>query len=303
MSHTEIRMYFEQLIKKILKWSYDTDHLYQLREDSALDEHYKNLLDAELLLKKLSAFFSSEESEKAQQRLANLQEEVIDFYLSSFQDFAYVGSDEAYRQPNLIIGLGCKQPNLELRGKGLAKLAKEHSKVDLLLSGAGYDLDNAESRWLGAFLTKSGVTEERMLYEEDAMDTIGNAILSKLYLKKLKRLSKIKCIIILTSGFHANRTLNIFNKVFDKDTKIAVAGVGSDNSSTLVRCRVIGELKSDAISSEQIFRSRNIFETSSLQSEDIPEGDEIALFYQLLMNHDLYKRRFDLLRKYKSVLY
>ena len=34
----------------------------------------------------------------------------------------------------------------------------------------------------------------------------------------------------------------------------------------------------------------------------IPEDDEIALFYQLLMHHDLYKRRFDLLRKYKSVL-
>jgi hypothetical protein len=123
-----------------------------------------------------------------------------------------------------------------------------------------------------------------------------------LYLKKLGRLSEIKHIIVLTSGFHANRTLNVFQKVFDNDTKIAVAGVGSDSSSELVRRRVIGELKSDAVSSEQIFRSRDIFETSSLQSEDIPEGDEIALFYQLLMHHDLYKRRFDLLRKYKSVL-
>lgn len=296
-------MYFEQLIKKILQWSYDTDHLHKLRKNSALDEHYTNLLDAELLLKKLSAFFSSEESEKTQQKLAKLQEEVIDFYLSSFQDFAYVGSEAAYQKPDLIIGLGCKQPNLELRGEGLAKLAKEHPKVDLLLSGAGYALDDAESRWLGAFLTESGVAEERMLYEEDAMDTIGNAVLSKLYLKKLKRLYKTKNIIVLTSGFHTNRTLNIFSKVFDKDTKIAVAGVGSDSSSALVRRRVIGELKSDAVSSEQIFRSRNIFETSSLQSEDVPEGDEIALFYQLLMNHDLYKRRFDLLRKYRSVLH
>jgi hypothetical protein len=84
---------------------------------------------------------------------------------------------------------------------------------------------------------------------------------------------------------------------------ISISGVGSDSSSELVRHRVIGELKSDAVSSEHIFRIRDIFETSSLQSEDIPEGDEIALFYQLLMNHDLYKRRFDLLRKYKSVLY
>jgi hypothetical protein len=295
-------MYFGELVKKILGWSYDADYLHQLREDSALDEHYTNLLDAEQLLKKLSAFYSSEDSEKAQQKLAKLQEEVIDFYLSSFQNFAHVGSEEAYLQPDLLIGLGCKQPNLELRGEGLAKLAKEHPAVDLLLSGAGYALDNAESRWLGAFLMESGVPAERMLYEEDAMDTIGNAVLSKLYLKKLGRLSEIKHIIVLTSGFHANRTLNVFQKVFDNDTKIAVAGVGSDSSSELVRRRVIGELKSDAVSSEQIFRSRDIFETSSLQSEDIPEGDEIALFYQLLMHHDLYKRRFDLLRKYKSVL-
>ena len=141
-----------------------------------------------------------------------------------------------------------------------------------------------------------------MFYEEDAMDTIGNAVLSKLYLKKLGRLSEIKHIVVLTTGFHANRTLNIFNKVFDQGTKIAVIGVGSDNSSELVRRRIIGELKSDAVSSEQIFRSRDLFETCSLQSEDIPEGDEIALFYQLLVHHDLYKRRFDLLRKYKSVL-
>ncbi|MGK0456026.1 MAG: hypothetical protein ACJAUA_000316 [Zhongshania aliphaticivorans] len=295
-------MYFGELVKKILGWSYDADYLHQLREDSALDEHYTNLLDAEQLLKKLSAFYSSEDSEKAQQKLAKLQEEVIDFYLSSFQNFAHVGSEEAYLQPDLLIGLGCKQPNLELRGEGLAKLAKEHPAVDLLLSGAGYALDNAESRWLGAFLMESGVPAERMLYEEDAMDTIGNAVLSKLYLKKLGRLSEIKHIVVLTSGFHANRTLNVFQKVFDNDTKIAVAGVGSDSSSELVRRRVIGELKSDAVSSEQIFRSRDIFETSSLQSEDIPEGDEIALFYQLLMHHDLYKRRFDLLRKYKSVL-
>ena len=295
-------MYFGELVKKILGWSYDADYLHQLREDSALDEHYTNLLDAEQLLKKLSAFYSSEDSEKAQQKLAKLQEEVIDFYLSSFQNFAHVGSEEAYLKPDLLIGLGCKQPNLELRGEGLAKLAKKHPAVDLLLSGAGYALDNAEARWLGAFLMESGVPAERMLYEEDAMDTIGNAVLSKLYLKKLGRLSEIKHIVVLTSGFHANRTLNVFQKVFDNDTKIAVAGVGSDSSSELVRHRVIGELKSDAVSSEQIFRSRDIFETSSLQSEDIPEGDEIALFYQLLMHHDLYKRRFDLLRKYKSVL-
>ena len=88
----------------------------------------------------------------------------------------------------------------------------------------------------------------------------------------------------------------------NKKAHIAVAGVGSDTTSELIRRRVIGELKSDAVSSEQIFRSRNFFETNSLQSEDIPEGDEVALFYQLLMHHGLYKRRFDLLRKYKSEL-
>ena len=295
-------MYFKDLIQKILGWSYETDYLHRLREDSALDEHYTNLLDAEKLLQELSSFDPSEDSEKARQKLTKLQNEVINFYLSSFQNFAHIGSDRAYKKPDLIIGLGCKQPNLELRGEGLVKLAKEHPAVDLLLSGAGYALDDAESRWLGAFLAEAGIAKERMLYEEDAMDTIGNAVFSKLYLKKLGRLSKIKNITVLTSGFHANRTLNIFNKVFDESTHIAVAGVGSDTTSELIRRRVIGELKSDAVSSEQIFRSRNFFETNSLQSEDIPEGDEVALFYQLLMHHGLYKRRFDLLRKYKSEL-
>ena len=295
-------MYFEELVKKILSWSYDVNYLNQLRNDSALDEHYTNLLDAEQLLKKLAAFYESEASEKAQKKLTKLQNEVIDFYLSSFQNATHIGSKEAYETPDLIIGLGCKQPNLELRGEGLVKLAKKHPDIDLLLSGAGYALDNAEARWLGAYLADAGIPDERMSYEEDAMDTIGNAVFSKLYLKKLGQLAEKKRLIILTSGFHANRTLNIFQKVFDPGTKIAVAGVGSDITSELVRRRVIGELKSDAVSSEQIFRSRNFFETSSLQSEDIPEGDEIALFYQMLIHHDLYKRRFDLLRKYKSVL-
>jgi len=295
-------MYFEELVKKILAWSYDVDYLKQLRADSALDEHYTNLLDAEKLLKQLADFYPSEDGEKAREKLTRLQEEVIDFYLSSFQSFAHIGSKEAYKNPDLIIGLGCKQPNLELRGEGLVKLAKQHPQVDLLLSGAGYALDNAESRWLGAFLHDSGISKERMFYEEDAMDTIGNAVFSKLYLKKIGRLSDIKHIIVLTSGFHANRTLNIFNKVFDPETKIAVVGVSSDSTSELIRLRVIGELKSDAISSEQIFRNRNFFKNDSLQSEDIPEGDEVALFYQLLIHHGLYKRRFDLLRKYKSVL-
>ena len=295
-------MYFDKLVEKILGWSYDTNHLHQLREDSALDEHYANLLEAEQLLQKLSTFCPSKDIKTAQQKLMRLQNEVIDFYLSSFQKFAHIGSQKAYKNPDLIIGLGCKQPNLELRGEGLAKLAKEHPGVDLLLSGAGYALDDAESRWLGAFLAESGVATERMLYEEDAMDTIGNAVFSKLYLKKLGRLSETKHMIVVTSGFHANRTFNIFKKVFDKDTRIAVAGVGSDSTSELIRRRVIAELKSDAVSSEQIFRSRNFFETSSLLSEDITDGDEVAFFYQLLMHHDLYKRRFDLLRKYKSVL-
>ena len=59
-------MYFEQLIKKILGWSYNVDYLIHLREESALDEHYTNLSDAILLLKDLSAFISSEDIEKAQ---------------------------------------------------------------------------------------------------------------------------------------------------------------------------------------------------------------------------------------------
>ena len=170
------------------------------------------------------------------------------------------------------------------------------------MSGAGYDTKMTEASWLGKLLIESGIKADRILYEQDSMDTIGNAVLSKLSLKKLGRLSQINHLIVLTSGFHTNRTLNIFQKVFDKTVKIAVVGVSSDSKSDSVRKRVISELKSDAMSSEQIFRSRNFFETSSIQSKDIPEGDEVTLFYQMLMHHDLYKRRFDLLRKYKSVL-
>ena len=295
-------MYFKTLIKKILDWSYDTDYLQQLRQESALDEHYTNLLDAAQLLQKLAAFDPSPENEKAREKLARLQDEVIDFYLSSFQEFAHIGSEAAYQQPDLIIGLGCNQPNLGFRGDGLVTLAKEHPKVDLLLSGAGYSTDTSEARWMGKRLIDSGVEPDRLIYEEDSMDTIGNAVFSKLILKQLGRISKTKKLLILTSGFHANRSLNIFQKVFDPGVQIAVVGVRSDSQSDLVRRRVIGELKSDAMSSEQIFRSRDFFETSSLQSTDIPEGDDVTLFYQMLMNHDLYKRRFDLLRKYKSVL-
>ena len=294
-------MYFKELVKKILSWSYDNDYLNQLKSDNALDEHYVNLLDAENLLKKLASFHTSIDCEKAQQKVTKLQEEVIDFYLSSFQDAEHVGSEEAYKNPDIIIGVGCNLPNLKLRGIGLAELAKEHPDVDLLFSGAGYALNHTESGWLGGYLADEGISSERMLYEEDSMDTIGNAVLSKLHLKKLGRLSKIKNLIVVTSGFNANRTLNVFQKVFGKDTQIAVAGVGANVSGSIQRW-IVGELKSDALSSEQIFRCRNFFETSSLQLEDIPTGDEVAFFYQMLIHHDFYKRRFDLLRKYKSVL-
>ena len=132
------------------------------------------------------------------------------------------------------------------------------------------------------------------------MDTVGNAVLSKLLLRSRGVLDSIENVVVVTSGFHMLRVLGIFRSVFGPSTSLCVIGPAREPDSD--RRRVESELRSERLSSESIFRCRNFFETSCVASEPIPPGDESSLFFQMLAFHGLYKHRHDLVRKYEHVL-
>lgn len=102
-----------------------------------------------------------------------------------------------------------------LRAETAAKLAKAHPRMTLILSGDGRtDLNRqtakSEAWHMAQILARHNVSQKRVLIEDEARDTIGNAVLS---VGRYLRGKKPRKVIIVTSPFHAQRALLVFRGV------------------------------------------------------------------------------------------
>ena len=160
----------------------------------------------------------------------------------------------------------------------------------ILFSGGGYDVNKSESiSMMDEFLSiKSPVLENikcALICEEDSLDTVGNALFSRYILNNYK----ICNIKVFTSTFHVPRTYNIFSRVFNPSS-LSVIGTNDYNFDKKI---IESEFKSNFLSDESIF-------TMKCGELDIKLyfNDWRTLMIQLFLNHDLYKKRYDLMRKY-----
>lgn len=88
--------------------------------------------------------------------------------------------------------------------------------VDLIIPTGGrtnQGIDESESAAMARYLIGSGVEPHRILLEEKAMDTIGNAIFSRLALDSYRDCSEV---VVVTSCYHVNRSKFIFENAYGR---------------------------------------------------------------------------------------
>ncbi len=124
---------------------------------------------------------------------------------------------------NVIIVLGCKivqcnnpTPMMKSRVDSLVKI--ENPSV-IILSG-GYtnpQCNISEALMMKQYMEKNNLDIDDVILEERSMNTIGNAVYSKILLSDMD----IECnsITLITSCFHMNRASKIFEYVF-KESRI-----------------------------------------------------------------------------------
>lgn len=98
------------------------------------------------------------------------------------------------------------------RARGAAALARERPLLALILTGRqsgreGVPYLVSEAQWMADSLAREGVARERMVLEEEARDTIGNAVLvAARYLRRLEP----RPLWIVTSSYHMARSVLSF---------------------------------------------------------------------------------------------
>jgi len=275
---------------------YDYDmFLYQLRE-RILDEQFREIFNEirwAREIKKLGAPIP----EKLLNMLGKLKERIVNYYIEYLKTNREI---KEIKDPDLIIGLGCSDGLgfLDKRVEVLGKLVEKFPEARVLLSGGGMGVLKTEAREMLEKLKKNYKADEKLvILEEDSLDTLGNIVFSKLLLKKMNILCGIEKIIVVTSPFHAIRVHSLFSRVFPKEISFEIRVhdyyLNKVSSDITTRKIIENEIKS-------LYRSDRIFNIVNLKEEkkNSFEVDETSIFYQMLLYHDLYKNRRDILRKY-----
>jgi hypothetical protein len=278
---------------------YDYNLFLKQLNERVLDEQFREVFDNIRWVREISKLGTPIPKELLGM-LEELKEKIVNFYIEYFKTTKNLRKIE---NPDLIIGLGCKNGLgfLDKRIEVVGELVESHPKARILLSGGGVGIIQTEAKeMLEKLKKKYNLNEELVLLEEDSLDTLGNIVFSKLLLKKLTLLDEIKKIVVVTSPFHAIRVHSLFNRVFPKNIEFEIRGhdfyLNEINSERTTKKIVENEIRA-------LYRSDRIFNIVNLkEEEDRLEVDETSIFYQMLLYHDLYKNRHDILRKYHSCL-
>jgi uncharacterized SAM-binding protein YcdF (DUF218 family) len=148
-------------------------------------------------------------------------------------------------------------------------------------------------------LEEEGIAPDRLTPEEDSLETIGNALFGKFVLLDREFLRPGDRIVVLTSAFHAPRSLTIFRRVFGPDHEVAAVTVDTTRGAEEEIRLAAHELGTDARSSREIF---GLTDPLTGTTSPVAPGDHATLFCLLLLHHDLYRHRHDLRRKYGARL-
>ena len=277
----------------------------ELLENGRLDEYYGDILEAIQWLNKMIKLQPNKEPYAAvKKELDEQREGILLFYQKYFSDREHdvIGSSLARDNPDFVFALSCNsQEMLRMRVEGALKFAEKNDSSRLILCGGGFHPILTDAEIMNNMVAEKAFPEERIIFEDDSIDTIGNALFSKLILKQKQLLPEQARLVIATSAFHAVRSLNLFRKIYGPNYDIAVAPIKTVFDNERQIRLVAHELSSDNMSSREIFSLRDYSNIEGGMGQVTP-GDEKTIFFQLLLNHNYYLHRYDLTRKYADVL-
>ncbi len=124
---------------------------------------------------------------------------------------------------NLIVVLGCKivecnNPTLMMKNR--VDTLKEIDKPLLIILSGGYtnpQCNISEALMMKQYMKKNNLNTDNVVLEERSMDTVGNAVHSKILLSEMD--INYSSITLVTSCFHKKRASRIFEYIF-KGTEI-----------------------------------------------------------------------------------
>ena len=190
---------------------------------------------------------------------------------------AFLGDPEAYQAPDLIVILGATPAALDARLRTALPLVARCPDVPILASGGGRTFAS-EAETMTRFLVEHGVPRSRIHPEDLSLDTVGNAVFSK-RLIQAQGLADGK-ILVVTSSFHAPRSLFLFRKVFGPATAVAVALAPTPGGDAALERLLDSELTDLSTS------ARNMFKLSPDAGSEFGEaglfdGDDRAILDQM----------------------
>jgi len=271
-------------------------------EQGLLDELFESLSADSDWAYEMCSFFNDQidRFQALAEHLEAEKEKILNVYIESFSKKSSVGANAALKRPDIIIVMGSGDyEDVQQQVKLTAELSKKCPNALILASGGGFYNGHTEAETVSQLLEQEAIAD--VLKEEDSLDLVGKAVFGKYTLKGASKLPEKANIVIVTRAKNAIRSKHIFEKTFGPSYAIAILyGQSAIDGDELI-ASAERELLSDSLSSYSIFR---MVEPLSVGAEelDVDDGDDTTIFCNLMMQHDYYKMRPDLVRKYSQFL-
>ncbi|VVM26240.1 hypothetical protein BSPWISOXPB_1607 [uncultured Gammaproteobacteria bacterium] len=276
---------------------YTPEKCQKLLDNDTLDLHWSAINNDITQVKQFSKIFAQSNDETMQVLIKkilihlNQQKEIIlNFYIHYFKSNSIIGDKSVSQHPDLIVVLGCDRPSLDKRISYAVQIANQHPSAPILLSGGGFNIDMTEGDYMHAQLKKAGIKNEFIL-ETLSMDTIANALFSKIMLRQDSKLSTIKNIEIITSKFHLPRALYYFKTIFNSLESTSGFNFCAQGPTTATDAQI------EFLSNHELSTESDAMQTLSVFNNPKKHPiDDMQSLIELLKNHNLYQTRYDILR-------
>ncbi|CAC9495219.1 hypothetical protein BPUTSESOX_1677 [uncultured Gammaproteobacteria bacterium] len=276
---------------------YTPEKCQKLLDNNTLDIALVTVNNDIVQVKQFSNFFAQSNYKtmqmlvkKTQIHLNQQKKIILNFYIHYFKSNAIIGEKSISQHPDLIVVLGCNRPSLDKRISYAIQIANQHPSTPILLSGGGFNINMTEGDYIHSQLKKSGIKNEIIL-ETLSMDTIANALFSKIILRQYSKLGAIKNIEIITSKFHLPRALYYFKTIFNSLESKSSFNFCAQGPATATDAQV------EFLSEHELSTELNAMQALSVFNNPKKHSiDDMQSLIELLKNHNLYQDRYDILR-------